>query len=61
MRFGNDTSNTQCIGITLVGDNEREEREDFFADVDLDNMGAIRAGNPSRTTIGIEGMPQQLS
>ena len=58
--FGTDAGDTQCIGITLVSDNDREEREDFFVDVDLDDMGAIRAGNPSRTTVGIEGMPWQL-
>ena len=59
--FGTNAGDTQCIPITLVSDNEREEREDFFVDVDLDDMGAIRAGNPSRTTVGIEGMPWQLS
>ena len=54
--FGIDAGDTQCIQINLVSDNEREEREQFFVDVDLDDMGPIRAGNPSRTTVGIEGM-----
>lgn len=54
--FGTDAGDSQCISIDLVSDNEREEREQFFVDVDLDDMGAIRAGNPSRTTVGIEGM-----
>jgi hypothetical protein len=54
--FGTAAGNTQCINIILISDNEREDVENFFVDVDLNDMGAIRAGNPSRTTVGIEGM-----
>ena len=53
-------SDTQCINIILVSDNEREESEDFFVHIDLDDMGPIRAGNPSRTTVRIEGMAKDL-
>lgn len=54
--FGTAAGDTQCISIVLVSDNDREMREDFYVDIDLDDMGFIRAGNPSRATVGIEGM-----
>lgn len=54
--FGTNAGDRQCINIMLVSDNERESREDFFVDVDLDDMGRIRAGNPPRTVVGIEGI-----
>ena len=53
--FGTDANDQQCIQITLINDNIREEREDFFVDVVLGNTGRVQAGNPSRTTVGIEG------
>ncbi len=58
--FGTAAGDTQCINIILISDNDREDVENFFVDVDLDNMGAIRAGNPSRTTVGIEGMQRAV-
>lgn len=58
--FGTAAGDSQCINIILVSDNEREDVENFFVDVDLNNMGAIRAGNPSRTTVGIEGMQMEV-
>ena len=58
--FETAAGDTQCIDITLISDNEREPLENFFVDVDLNDMGAIRAGNPSRTRVGIEGMDLEL-
>lgn len=54
--FGAAAGDTQCINIILVSDSERESLEDFFVDVDLNDMGPVRAGNPSRTIVGIEGI-----
>ena len=56
VNFGTGANDRQCIQITLVNDAVREEREDFFVDVVLDDTGRVRAGDPSRTIVAIEGI-----
>ena len=53
--FGTSANDNQCREITLIIDNERENREDFFVDLNLTDMGGIRRGVPSRTVVAIEG------
>ena len=55
VNFGTNADEVQCRQITLISDNEREEREDFFVDVSLPDIGVIRRGDPSRTVVAIEG------
>lgn len=56
MTFETGSNDVKCIQITLISDNVRENQEDFFVDVVLNDMGRVRAGNPSRTVVVIEGM-----
>ena len=53
--FETDANDVKCFMITLISDNDREERENFFVDLVLDDMGPIRPGDPSRTIVNIEG------
>ena len=53
--FGTSADQQQCREIPLIVDNEREDREDFFVDLNIGDTGTIRRGDPSRTVVAIEG------
>ena len=56
VKFGTGANDVKCFMITLVSDNEREECENFFVDLVLDDMRPIRPGDPSsRAIVNIEG------
>ena len=54
--FGTSAGQQQCREITLIADNEREDREDFFVDLNVGDVRGIRRGDPNRTVVAIEGM-----
>ena len=56
VNFGTSANEVQCRQITIFSDDEREDRQNFFVDLNLTDTGRIRRGDLSRTLVTIEGM-----